>query len=335
MDLDGFNVPENILAEMDSEGRKVCRGYPERLDKGRLWGVRQHLLVLLETTWDQVGCVLPKVKTMAQLKMALEPWQKRVDQEEHVIKALLRPSETPATSKLLNRQRKQQGKLHNRFPDAFEWVGKCCDSLERFRVIPVADLTSAEQDVILDAIYKRARVLAHAGAEYIALRDQEKASEELLRDGEAYFARAEFLRFCKSKRYRLIPLNVANALSGLPFIGCRHSVRRCRKFHGEVTGGLSYEIFNIIRKIVRANVRRSELIRDAQKWIRKLHSPKSFGILDLRQNWYYFRRAISAVLDQGMSRALLPSAISQEYWRRKSNQTPLDRAFAEEERIED
>lgn len=100
-----------------------------------------------------------------------------------------------------------------------------------------AGATSAEQDVILEAINKRARVLARAGAEYTALRDQEKALEELLRDGEAYFARTEFLKFCKSKRYRLVPLNVANALAGLPLIGCRHSIRRCRRFHDAVTGG--------------------------------------------------------------------------------------------------
>ena len=47
MDPDDFNVPEKILVELESEKPKIRRGYPERLDKGRLWGVRQHLLVLL------------------------------------------------------------------------------------------------------------------------------------------------------------------------------------------------------------------------------------------------------------------------------------------------
>jgi hypothetical protein len=335
MNLDDINVPKKIFAGLESEGRKVQRGYPERVKRNRLWGVRQHLLVLLETSWDEVGCVLPRVRTMAQLKIALEPWRERVDQEDHVIKALLRTGESPATSKLLHRQRKQQGKLHNRFLDANESVGKCWDSLERFMLIPVNNLSSAEQVVILDAINERARVLARAGAECIALRDQEKASEELLKDGEAYFARAEFLRFCKSKRYRLIPLNLANALAGLPFIGCRHSIKRCRRFHGEVTGGLRYQVFNIINRIVQVNVRRSNLIRDAEMWLRKRRSPKSFGISELRQNWYYFRLAVRAVLHQGTSSALLPSAISKEYWRHKSNPTAVDRAFAEEERIED
>jgi hypothetical protein len=100
---------------------------------------------------------------------------------------------------------------------------------------------------------------------------------------------------------------------------------------------LSYGIFRILQRIVSANVRRSDLVRDADKW---LEAPgpvgkgwKAFAVADLRQNRYYLRRAISAVLKEGTIRARLPGAISKEYWRRKSNPTAVDRAFAEEERI--
>jgi hypothetical protein len=132
---------------------------------------------------------------MAHLRQVLKPWEKRLEQEEHVINALLRGSETPAGSRLLYRQRKQGGQLHTRFLDAHERIGTCWESLERFMVIPTQGLPTAEQDVICDAIYERARILARAGEEYITLRDQEKKLDELIKGGEAYFARTEFPAF--------------------------------------------------------------------------------------------------------------------------------------------
>jgi len=190
-----------------------------------------------------------------------------------------------------------------------------------------------EQEVICDAIRVRAQTLSRAGEDCIALRDQEKAMDDLIRDGEANFSRTEFLRFCRSKRYRLTPFNVANALAGLPFIGCRHSAKRCRKWP-EDSSGLSYGIFRILQRIVRANVRRADLSRNTEKWLRSRRpGGERFAIADLRENWYYLRRSISAVLEQSTSRAQLPAAISREYWQRKSTPSAIDRAFAEEERI--
>jgi hypothetical protein len=247
--------------------------------------------------------------------------------------SLLRTSESRANSKLLYRRRRQSGELHTRYLDAFAWIGKCWESLDRFLMIPAEGVTPAEQSVICDAIYERARILARAGEDCIALREQEKNLDHLIRDGEAYFSRAEFLRFCLSKRYSLNPFNVAKALAGLPFIGCRQSAKRCRKWP-EDSAGLSYGIFCILKQIVNANVRRSDLIGDADEWL-EMRVPKGnkYAIADLRENRYYLRRSIRAVLEQRTNRARLPGAISREYWKRKSNPTALDRAFAGDERI--
>ena len=131
----------------------------------------------------------------------------------------------------------------------------------------------------------------------------------------------------------LTPLDVANALAGLPFIGWRRSADRCRKWKEEPEG-LSFGIFRILLRIVRANVRRSDLMRDADKFL-EAKSPigNKFALADLRENRYYLRRSIAAVLEQGTKRVDLAAAISREYWKRKSHPTAVDRAFAEEERI--
>ncbi len=331
MELDDFNLAEKILSALDEH--KPLRGYPSQIDKDRLWNMRQHLRFFLETTWDEVGCRFQTFRKMADLRAVMKPWEKRIEQEEHVVRALLWNGERPATSRSLYRQRKQLGKLRDRYMSAIELIDQCRDFLERFMVIPAQHLSLAEQDVIRDAICERARKLAHAGEECIALREQEKELEILIKDGEAYFARNELFDFYRSKRYRLTPLDVANALAGLPFIGWRRSADRCRKWKEEPEG-ISFGIFRILLRIVRANVRRSDLMRDADKFI-EAKSPigNKFALADLRENRYYLRRSIAAVLEQGTKRVDLTAAISREYWKRKSHPTAVDRAFAEEERI--
>jgi hypothetical protein len=333
MDDDENNVADKIMDALERHNQKRPRGYPEQIDDGRLWNMLQHLRWLLETTWDEVGALLSTVRTMADLIDVLKPWEKRLEQSEYPVRSLLRTSESRADSRLLYRRRKQGGELHTRYLDAFAWIGKCWESLERFLMIPTEGMTAAEQSVICDAIYERGRILARAGEDCIELREKEKNLDDLIRDGEAYFSRTEFLRFCRSERYSLNPFNVAKALAGLPFIGCRQSAKRCRKWP-ENSGGLSYGIFCILKQIVNANVRRSDLIGDADKWLEaRFPRGNKYAITDLRENHYYLRRSIRAVLEQHTKRARLPGAISREYWKRKSNPTALDRAFAEDERI--
>jgi hypothetical protein len=110
-------------------------------------------------------------------------------------------------------------------------------------------------------------------------------------------------------------------------------VRRCKKWPDD-SGGLSYGIFQILERIISTNARRPDLVRDAERWLRaRRPNGKAFAIADLREHWYYLRRSISSVLEQGTTRAQLAAAISREYWKRKSSPSAIDRAFADEEKI--
>ena len=144
MGLDSFNVADKILSDVGGDERKRPRGYPTQIDDDRLWNMRQHLRWLLETTWDQVGCRFQTVRTMTNLRLVMKPWENRIEQEEHVVKALLGNGERPATSTSLCRQRKELSQLHDRYLSATGWIEKCWDSLQRFRDIPAEQLSPAE-----------------------------------------------------------------------------------------------------------------------------------------------------------------------------------------------
>jgi hypothetical protein len=204
--------------------------------------------------------------------------------------------------------------------------------------IPATQLSQGEQEVIDDKIKERAQALAHAGAEYLALRDRRENLERLLQDGEAYFARAELVRFCKSRRYSLNPLNTANALAGLPFIGWRQSAKRCRKWKCPGADGIAYQTFKIIYRIVNSCIRRSELIRYAEQWLRSKGVSgrwnwSKHAVSELQRNWYYVRRSIQTVLKTKPRARALPYMITSEYLRKTARRTAVDMLFEEEERI--
>jgi len=64
--------------------------------------------------------------------------------------------------------------------------------------------------------------------------------EVQIRDLEPSFARHELFRFLKSKRYEITPESLANATAGLPYMGWRQSMRRCKERKSLIAnGGLS------------------------------------------------------------------------------------------------
>jgi hypothetical protein len=262
---------------------------------------------------------------------SLQIWKER--SSEYVVSILLRPSAIPATSKQLNGQRRALKVLNKKLGASYDLLDKCSSSFERAMRIPNSQVTMDDQMVVDDGIRNRAATLAHVGQEYLEVRDQRDSLEALLNDGEAYFARQEFVKFCRSGRYRITPSNTANALAGLPFIGWRQSAKRCKKWKPAAAKGISYQVFETIRRIASSNTKKSELVRDAELWLRGRRPTESDGIAELREHWYYLRRSINALVDEKMLRRKLPFAITKEYWRRKANPSPVDLAFAEDERI--
>lgn len=324
-------MAENSL-ELNLENNvKGRRGPKSAVADEVLRGSRDQLLGLLEVTWHEVGWNLRRLKTIGDVRPAIQALEQR--QHGYVVQTLFRSTESAATSELLRKQRRKLGDLQKPGRSAYEFLQKCIASFERAMSIPAAQYPASQQQVIYDKAKERAVVLAHAGAEYVQLMDRQADMEQRLQDSEAYFAKYEVVRFCRSGRYRLTPWSAANALAGLPFIGWRESVKRCRQWKRTAVKSLAYEIFEIIQCIVKSNARRFDLVNDAERWLRNRRSTGWDGVAELRRSWYYLNRAIRAALEQKGSRTELPFLISSEYWKRKLSPSPVDSAFEEEERI--
>jgi hypothetical protein len=337
MDLNADYMAENVGALFaDDRPKSPRRGRPIAIDDGTLWNARDHLVWLFDGTWADVGARLPWIKKPADVLRALQVWEKDNRQNNHYLpQTLLRPSSTPATPKWLAATRGQLSDLNVAVRTADDVRQKCLKSVETAQRALSDGLSESEKAIVQDQISRRGQRLAEAEAEFSALSKRQRETQELLLDGEASYARGEFVRFCRSNRYRLTPLNIANALAGLPYISWRQSALRCKKHAAPGAEGLSMQIFNTIQSIVRSCTRRSDLMRHAERWLKTQKRSKSQGVSELREKWYYLRWSIKTVLDNTprVPTRELPFAITSEYWKRLAQPSNVDRLFEEEERL--
>lgn len=333
------NTAEKIMAFL-SEKPKTEPGRPISIDDDRLLTARGHLVWLFEQTWAYLGGRLPWVKKPAELLEVLQVWNNPNNSwsQHYIAKTLLRQTSIPATARWLASMRRDDGKLNEAVLNAALIKERRIQSLETAQRALSDNLSDADKAAVRDQISRRSEKLAAAEAEYSTLQEQQRKTLELLLDGEAFFARSEFLRFCKSNRYRLEPLNLANALAGLPHIGWRQSIKRCQPHEALGANGQSIQIFTAVDRIARSNVRRSDLVGHAERWLKaQKGKQKTEGVSVLRQKWYYLRWSIKTVLEAEPRVASrdLPFAITKEYWKRISQPSNVDRLFEEEEQIKD
>jgi hypothetical protein len=334
MIISGYdNMVENIELGESENSPETQRGRKSEVGDGRLWSDRDHFVWLLETSWPDLGGRLSTVKSPSDVLALLQIWKER--SQEYGVQILLRPQSKPATANSLNAMRRRIRELNVERLKASDYVQKCRESLEVAQRASNSQLSEREKVVVEEETKRRANKLTQAEKDFEALNQQHAEMQQALQDGEAYFARAEFVGFCRSHRYRLTPVNTANALAGLPFMGWRQSAKRCRARAPSGANGGSMQIFNAIRLIVQSCTRKSELIKHAERWLRHPVgiSSKSYGVSELRKDWFYLRWSIKTVLEVGSRTRDLPYAIAREYWDRKAKATNVDRLLEEGERI--
>jgi hypothetical protein len=339
---DGVESPPDNMAEKMmayfSEKPKPDPGRPLAIDDGRLFGTRDHLVWLFEGTWADVGGRLPWIRKSADILESLQVWNdpNGCMNQHYIAKTLLRPSSVPANPKWLATTRRRLGELNVALQNASDERDRCRQSVEKAERALSDQLSPADWTAVQDQIARRRHKLSHAEVEYEAARKRQEETQNLLLDGEATFAREEFVHFCRSNRYRLTPLNIANALAGLPYIGWRQSANRCKEKPAPGADGRSMQVFKTIERIVRSCVRRSDLVGHAEKWLKmQKGKKKSLGVSELQEKWYYLRWSMKTVTEASprVQTRNLPFAIAREYWKRISRPSNVDLLFEDEERI--
>lgn len=304
-------------------------GRPVAIDDIEIYSRRDNFLIAFEGLWGEIGWQLKWCKNETDVMRALGPLKKIAFTKQLCQMFFVTPF--PKASVELLRKTKAD----------LKHVLRCCGETESL----VLDLNNrlARMDHALSGCSVKARrmiqservkLVQEAQANTRNLQTLYKSQTNLRRRLsrlEGAFARQELLRLRKSGRCGLTPLALANAVAGLPLIGCRQSMRRCKGRKRNSAKGLDYQIFEAIRYLtIRAEKDSADvLIRDFHESLARIPSRYRPARDELGKQWFFLKRALQRAHKAGVRSDALPFEISKHYFRQIRTRSQDDRILAE------
>jgi hypothetical protein len=168
----------------------------------------------------------------------------------------------------------------------------------------------------------------------VGLTERIEHINEDIRRQDAFIAQSEFLDFLRSKRYAFNPLNIANAIAGLPLITWRQSVTRCQKHASTHPYALNMQMFRRVTEAL-ANPSRSadRAVEQMKAHLLRINPKRDASITQLRADFYYLRLATQAVYESRPPKSSLPYRLFAEFLRRTTSRSQFDLVMEEEERL--
>lgn len=317
------------LVSDDAEKVLPKRGPKFSLDEDTLINRRDNLLGLIEADWGVFGWELKNAKSVSDVRNAFKLIDPGI---QHHIQIVMRDTEAKKTRKELRQQQRRlleleaNPKTASREKERRERWEKADAALQQARG------TDREIEIRL-VVEARQREHSEAQANYEALLRTIGESRTKYVDAQAYFAQAELLRFVRSRRYSFAPINLANAMAGLPEMGWRQSAKRCgrhKRKHGDTT---SYWLFKLVRTVVEQGVRGSNLKETVRLKLERQRDDSDYRVQEVRKNWYHLRRAFDIVSEQKHHPGALPYRIVAAYQCHFQSRSPLDLFLEEEEQL--
>ena len=183
---------------------------------------------------------------------------------------------------------------------------------------------------------KRRRGIAKSAYRYRQLSKTERELELQLQHMEASFTREQIFLFLESDRYELTPLSLANATAGLPFMGWRRSMNRCRPCESKMANGLSFQVFKAIRYLMKTTFEKNAkgLVSYFRDSVPTLPSRHRLAKEQLASNWWYLERSIRQALRNKIDFEDLHFEIFKYYARQIRHQSQVDRISAEHAKLQ-
>jgi hypothetical protein len=291
---------------------------------------REKFVQVFEGLWGEIGWELHKCKKETDVVRALCPLNEIAFIRE-LASVFFHESEGPISAATLRECRAELRRAQQSYRDAEVSKQLALAQLERLDAA-LAEARPSERRVIKQTQEERQKETFRGIQRLQDLSRSQKELQVLLKGLEAGFARQEILKFCKSKRYELTPLNLANAIAGLPYMGWRQSMRRSMKQPRMVADGLDYQLFKAIRYISAKVKKLSEnsLVAEFAEGIRRLPIRYRAPRDKLANQWFFLERAIHTAFKSKPHPRAFPFEIAKHYFREIRSRSQVDRILAQQ-----
>jgi len=229
---------------------KLKRG-PRTIRDNFLLGNRNACTQLLEQLWLKIGWSLLRIRdkrtsTVEDIRKAMEP-VKGMPQNSGLVAPFYRETLESAKPSAVRKISKQVGDLEA------EITKVRAKRDEAFRSCLSADAAmrtagSEDKDIIREEALNRLQHMLQLADDFNKLETERETLRKKWLDQEAYIFQSELLDFLLSRRYAVNPRNLADALSGLPWMKWRQSFARCAHMQFNAPSQ-EYQVLEVISEI--------------------------------------------------------------------------------------
>lgn len=285
---------------------------------------------------DQLGAELSRRKAnVRKLKSRVSNQKKQIREKALTLRNSMRDSRE-ALQVELNLLQAGLAKTEREYSEERRIVEQVRERLDK--------ISPERRKAVAEILSQRNTLLAAMEADVLKVKSQRERVEKKLLDKEAYFCQVELLRFIREKRYGFNPLNLANAIAGLPDMAYRRSAVRCEKLP-PWEPSLLYRVFEFVERTWRLRAPRNfsspvELFRTAITKLPKTVLIRGVGRRQnhfrryLEENWVYFKRAIEAGLRSKPHPHQFPYVVTQNFAKNLAEpKTAADLLFAQQESL--
>jgi uncharacterized protein (DUF2267 family) len=146
------------------------------------------------------------------------------------------------------------------------------------------------RSAVREMVKTRVQQLRKTKTEFQYLTGEVQRLETLYLDQAAGFARQDFLTFSVEKRGRHHPRQLANAIAGLPEMGCRQSYATCRKIPFQRDPQPNFKVFEFIARVWKQRYSTADFADLVKKELNRV--PKTW-LFNGERVPYYFREYLS------------------------------------------
>ena len=309
------------------------RGRHTEFTDAQLHNRRDQLVQAFENSWGEIGWELSQCTKPQELSKVFVPLLRSY--AEDTISVFCRPSNQPPDWAALRNVRTKRRSLVAPSYVIDERQRQTHQQLRQVDGVLGGDL-NAQRRIIKQARKRLRKKASDVELEHRDLSGDSRKWESQQQTLAASVARQELFRFLKSKRYKLTPLSLANAVANVPCSGWRQSMRRCSKQPCKVANGLTYQIFKAIRYLATRASKRSEraLVRDFRVRIPLLPSRHRVAKEKLAEHYFYIERAIRRVFRMNPILSAIPFKILEQYLKQLQHQTQTEMVLAAHARID-